>query len=87
MLAESLQSLTTQNRKNAWNKLWSIAEVIQEDQKIQEITEITNLLKSIPGLEGNNEVYMKDWLENDANYLGFEILNNYEIVERIRTSF
>jgi len=27
-----------------------------------------------------------DWLENDANDLGFEILNNDEIVESIKES-
>jgi hypothetical protein len=73
MLAESWQLLLIRNRKNAWNKLWLISEVIQEDEEIQEITEITNLLKSIPGLEVNNEVDVIDWLENDANDLGFEI--------------
>ncbi|XP_060845567.1 jerky protein homolog-like [Rhopalosiphum padi] len=84
MLAESWQSITTQNIKNAWNKLWPIAEVIHEEQKIQEISEITNLLKSIPGFEGNNEVDVNDWLENDANNLGFEILNDDEIVDSVK---
>lgn len=63
MLPESWQSLTTQNRKKSWNKLWPLAEVIQEKQETREITEITNLLKSIPGLEGINKVNVNDWLE------------------------
>ncbi|KAL4085384.1 hypothetical protein QTP88_027243 [Uroleucon formosanum] len=55
-------------------------------QEKQEITEITNLLKSIPRLEVNNEVDVKDWLENNANDLGFEILNDDEIVEAVTES-
>jgi hypothetical protein len=44
MLTESWQSFKIKNKKIAWNKLWLITEVIQENQEIQEITEITNLL-------------------------------------------
>lgn len=43
-----------------------------------------NLLKSIPGLEGNNEVDVDDRLENDANDLLFVILNDDEIVESVK---
>lgn len=60
------------------------AGIIQDDQEIQEITKITNLVKSIPGLEVNNEVDAKDWLENDANDLEFEILNDDEIVKTVK---
>lgn len=38
-------------------------------------------MKSISRLKGNNEVDVNDLLENDANNLEFEILNDDEIVE------
>lgn len=58
--------------------------VIQKQQMIQEITEIKNLLKSIPRFERNNDVYMKNRLENDANDLKFKILKDNEIVEYLK---
>lgn len=45
--------------------------IYSKRSKIQEIIDIKNLLKSISGLEVNNEVDVKDWLENDANDLVF----------------
>ncbi|XP_025197041.1 tigger transposable element-derived protein 2-like [Melanaphis sacchari] len=53
---------------------------------LKNINRLLMTYKAQKKLEINNKIDVKNWLENDANDLRFEILNDGEIVESVKES-
>lgn len=82
MLADSWDSLTKENLKNGWNKLWKI----QDDKQIESVqgenmTDIAAICQNIPGFEECDEQDVNEWLESDHNLQGHQIYEDDEIVD------
>lgn len=87
MLADAWDSLTEKNLKNSWNKLWPPS-VESEQETVEEIPradlpEFVELFNSIPGFTDCNEKDAIDWINNDANDPGYQILDDDEIVSSL----
>ncbi|XP_046629071.1 jerky protein homolog-like [Neodiprion virginianus] len=90
MIADAWASLTERNLKNAWNKLWPPSEEtqaeIQEDISNCEkggINEFVEIFHAIPGFTECDNDDAENWLKDDANDPGYQILTDDQIVSSV----
>jgi len=89
MIAEAWDTLTEQNLRNAWRKLWidpeeSPAEEESVNSDSNDLNEFVGLFNSIPGFTDCDNTDAADWLNDDANDPGYEILGDDEIVSSVK---
>nr|CAD7393678.1 unnamed protein product [Timema cristinae] len=94
MVADSWGSLTDNNLKNAWKKLWLIPDTpnqgqdeansqTQSDANTPTDAEVVALFQTLPGFEQRYELDTREWFESDGNDPGFQHLNDDEIVHQV----
>nr|CAD7425458.1 unnamed protein product [Timema monikensis] len=94
MVADAWGSLTDDNLKNAWKKLWPIPETLNQgrDEIISQTpsdantptdAEVVALFQTLPGFEHCDELDAREWFESDGNDPGYQNLNDNEIVHQV----
>ncbi|XP_015606874.2 jerky protein homolog-like, partial [Cephus cinctus] len=90
MRANAWASLTEANLKNAWNKLWPASEEMPEEFERENsnaeeggVNEFTELFNSIPGFTDCNHEDAENWLNDDADDPGCQILTDDQIVSSV----
>nr|CAD7602450.1 unnamed protein product [Timema genevievae] len=93
MVEDAWGSLTDDNLKNAWKKLWPIPETPNQgqDEANSQTTsdantptdaEVVALFQTLPGFEQCDE-FDREWFESDGNDPGYQHLNDDEIVHQV----
>ncbi|PRD37066.1 UNVERIFIED_CONTAM: hypothetical protein NCL1_06733 [Trichonephila clavipes] len=72
-----------QSLKNAWDKLWPDLEG-EKDFYDDQREEITDFVLWIPGFQECDEKDAETWMACDAEYCGFQMLNDEEIVTSVQ---
>nr|CAD7424059.1 unnamed protein product [Timema monikensis] len=94
MVADSWGSLTDNNLKNAWKKLWLIPDTpnqgqdeansqTQSDANTPTDAEVVALFQTLPGFEQRYELDTREWFESDGNDPGYQHLNDDEIAHQV----
>ncbi|GFV57187.1 hypothetical protein TNCV_2557921 [Trichonephila clavipes] len=83
MLAVAWDSLEIQSLKNAWNKLCPDLKG-EKDFKGVHREKIADFVQSIPGFQECDEEDVEMWMACDAEYCGFQTLNDDEIVTSVQ---
>nr|CAD7424460.1 unnamed protein product [Timema monikensis] len=87
MVADAWGSLTDDNLKNAWKKLWLIPETPNQGQDEANSqnpsdantpidAEVVALFQTLPGFEQCDELDAREWFESDGNDPGYQHLND-----------
>lgn len=81
MLLDAWNTLTSENFKKAWHKIWNTEdEVIYEQDQSEDVREIVNLFQEIPGFSECGQDDVEAWINNSADDPGYQVLNDEEIV-------
>jgi hypothetical protein len=86
MLADSWDLLTKENLMKAWNKLWPESKQSDDDtdenqsETLESVREVVMLCQSVPGFQECDETDAVEWLDLDKNDMGYEILDDNDIV-------
>lgn len=94
MVADAWGSLTDDNLKHAWKKLWPIPETPNQGQDAANSetpsdantptdAEVVALFQTLPGFEQCDELDAREWFESDGNDPGYQHLNDEEIVDQV----
>lgn len=86
MVADAWDMLAEANVRNAWKKLWSVAEDREAREKTDQnyLGEFVDLFNNIPGFSGCGIDDVVDWLAIDANDLGYNVSDNGEVVTSLQ---
>lgn len=89
MIADAWDSLTEDNLRNAWKKLWHLPEEPEVEGETvnletNDLNEFVDLFSSIPGFTDCDRDDAVDWLNHDANDPGYQIFDDDEIVSSLK---
>lgn len=83
MVADAWDTLTVENLKNAWKKLWFVSEE-PEVEETNNLSDFVNLFNEIPGFDDCNNDDAAEWLATDANDPGYHVLDDDGIVSSVQ---
>lgn len=92
MLADSWDLLTKENLKRTWNKLWPENQDSEPTthenptESLENVREVVALCQSVPGFQECDEADAAEWLNIDKNDMGYEILDDNDIVNTVQES-
>lgn len=86
MVADAWDTLTEESVRNAWKKLWAVAEEREAREKTDQnyLNEFVDLFNNIPGFGDCGTDDAADWLAIDANDPGYNVLDNGEVVNSLQ---
>lgn len=85
MLADAWEASRKVTLKNGWNKLWPKTEK-ETENTVEKEGDILENVKAIPGFEQCEASDDEEWLNNDANDPGFQMLPDEELTNTVLES-